>query len=308
MGCLFSVPEVVHEPVTVEKGADVTRIGWILKRNDEPLAQWEKLFCVVSRGQLAFYSNQTSGDDHLAKNMISSYDLHGAHTSMKPPKEKEYIVQLVLEDETLLLNTTSSADQKDWHDAIHTEIDVANNLALAQGVKNSGVEKWLNVKAQEYQAAFDALREGYKLKKHYISFGMRKSHDRFLRITKDEKQIIWYDPSSSAGEKDPSTTVVDIANISEIIRGSETVALDFMSNDVTLSSKCFSILTSEKSYDFEAASPGERNSICNQINCIIEEHKRRKVKQQQQEKESKLRAPSESREKLRNMIAAQKKK
>jgi hypothetical protein len=55
-----------------------------------------------------------------------------------------------------------------------------------------------------------------------------------------------------------------------VIIGADTVALAGLSDNLENAARCFSILTSEKSYDFEAENVNQRNDFIQCLDIVIQ--------------------------------------
>lgn len=55
-----------------------------------------------------------------------------------------------------------------------------------------------------------------------------------------------------------------------LLVGADTIALNSLSNKIEDIAKCFSLITSEKSYDFEAGTVNQRNEFLHNLDIVIQ--------------------------------------
>lgn len=135
------------------------------------------------------------------------------------------------------------------------------------------MQEWYAEKLKARQDAIVILREGTPMQKHFLGpLGGRKDHERVISVDERGSTISWLsgnNSDASAAAAPGADKEIRIHEIEEIVEGTRTKVLASLASDHARAACCWSVITSSRTYDFEAHSVSEKERWVDNLRIIL---------------------------------------
>ena len=229
----------------------------------------KRVFIVLIDGILYIYDHQITEDMEINENgAILVMNLSGAEVKSATSNGKHYGLIIKGQHFDAELDADSLSYQALWLKNIKIEIENANIIALStEGEPNKGASLWYDNKKNLKIKSIILLKQGTPMTKHYLQMGRRKEHERVVSYDEKCNMVFWKSSKESEGGSDKE---VILDKVLEIREGLTTKVLESLSADLSRSACCWSILTRDKTYDFEAQTVSEKERWVDNLRIILE--------------------------------------